>query len=256
MEITREFLRQCEELIAMGDAKKAIDQLLDVQDKTAYKTHLLNISNRWKKFNSDQIIGRLSSESESQQTSQLNDDLLRLIAALERELDGESFDKSLFSQNSSAHSHPTILQKYLPLVLTALAVWGICFFAYRQPKSECKTNEKVDINGEWTIISEMTKEQVGFLNIRHKKCQSYLEISGGVKTLKQPSKEVDFSSKIAGINDGEILFVYENFDGEIGLCRGIAPLENDDQFSVRCTDLSGFNKDGKDQITLTFNREK
>lgn len=50
---------------------------------------------------------------------------------------------------------------------------------------------------------------------------------------------VDFSLCVVGFNDGEIIFVYENFNGEMGVCCGVEFSNFEKGFFVSCIDFVG-----------------
>ena len=90
--------------------------------------------------------------------------------------------------------------------------------------------------------------------VSQKACSDSFQLSGSLKGPSSSDEDTDFSSRIGGYNDGEILFVYENFEGEMGVCRGVVPSDKSNEFEVHCTDLVGFDKNNSTKGTLKFEK--
>ena len=201
--------------------------------------------------------GTLSSDQESLQSTKLNNNALLLIEAMVRELAGEKVEPKLFEKASASQHGPRwrpLTQTYIPIILTALAVWGIAYFAYRSDPAVC--NQPLNLNGSWEIYSFFsgTKDKVGSAKISQDMCSNFFQLSGSLRSASNPNEDAEFSTRIGGFNDGEIVFVYENFEGEMGVCRGIVPTSDSQKFEVHCVDLIGFNKDGSESGTLKFEK--
>ncbi|MEM9919114.1 MAG: hypothetical protein AAF990_13515 [Bacteroidota bacterium] len=250
MQVTKEFLQQCEDIVAKGETAKAVEKLLDIKNETGYKAEVLSLNSRWKKFSRERLTGTLSSEEQFLQNSKLNKDLLLLLEGLGRELAGEKVVSDLFRTKDTA-AGSTLTRTYLPMLLTAIAVGAISYFALRTPDSTCETD--IELDGDWVVTAKTDGEFLGHVNIIQNICEPHFMLSGNLSSADK-SREVDFSSKIGGFNDGEILFVYENFSGEIGVCRGIIPAGIVETFSVKCVDLIGADRNDSPNSHIVFDR--
>lgn len=257
MTFTKEWLHQCEVLIANGKTGDAVQQLRTITEETGYKKEILQMNARWKTMTRAQMEGTLSSDEKSLQNSRFNKGLLLLLEALDKELDGGKIDKKLFADlpNSGAPYRP-VWQTYLPILLTALAIWGISYFAYADKPVTCHSD--INLDGTWSVFSDLIHEDplhLGEAVIIHPSCEPYLRVNGVLQN--EVEGEVDFNSKIAGIEgEGEFYMVYENFNGEKGLCKGMILRDNDSTFSIICTDLTGTDKDGKPVTRFRFKRKE
>jgi len=114
----------------------------------------------------------------------------------------------------------------------------------------------LNLSGTWDIAfsTRDSLKRTGTVNIAQDLCERDFLLSGQIEDVG--SKEgVDFMASIGGIHEGEILFVYENFIGERGVCRGVTPALGSKSFSVRCTDLYGSDKDGEPRSRLIFTKQ-
>ncbi|MEO1517863.1 MAG: hypothetical protein AAFV95_22775 [Bacteroidota bacterium] len=252
MELTQSLLRSCEDLLAESKTDVAIAELLKVKEQTAYKNDLLNLSSRWNQFSHKNRNGLLSSQEQSLSSSRINNDLLLLLDAMKKELKGEKVVKNLFQPPANKSSFRSILLRtYLPILLTALMVWGLSKEYYQEPPVTC--NGKVNLAGTWAIFfptEDGGEERAGRAVIHQKACMDFFQISG---TMKRSN--VDFSSKIGGINNGSLYFVYENINGEKGVCEAVVPSPGKNEFTAHCFDEIGFDRDKKARITLILRRD-
>lgn len=109
------------------------------------------------------------------------------------------------------------------------------------------------MSGAWKVYTtDSIQLELGTAKIIQEECHPYFNLSSSLNNNTESGTEVDFSSKTGGINDGEIYFVYENFGGEMGVCRGIIPSKSQEGFTVHCTDLIGHNKNNEEKMSLLF----
>ena len=247
MEIPNTLLQECEALIAQGETEEALTKLFAVKDQTAYKNEVLTLSNRWQELVRNRMSGMLSNQEQALLSSKINNDLLLLLEAMRRESAGERAVSDLFQQEAvGGHRWKPLTQTYIPIVLAALAAWGISYFAYRN--TDCHYNG--NLAGTWKVfeINDSTHNELGKINIYQEDCDPFFQLSGAI--ANRTGKEVDFSSKIGGVNDGEIYFVYQNFDGEMGVCRGVMPDNDTTILNIQCTDLIGFDRNEQSNLNL------
>ncbi len=257
MTFTKEWLHQCEVLIANGKTGDVVQQLLSVTEETGYKKEILQMNSRWKTLAREQMNGTLSSDEKTLQNSRFNKGLLLLLEALDKELAGGKIDKHLFADlPNAATPYRPVWQTYVPILLTALAIWGISYFAYADKPQACLS--PINLDGTWNVFSGQIQGEsrhLGEAVIIHPSCEPYLRVNGVLQNEKEG--EVDFNSKIAGIEgEGEFYMAYENFNGETGLCKGMILRDNDSVFSIICTDLTGTDKDGKPVTHFRFERKE
>lgn len=256
MKLSTNLLSELETLVSSGELGKAIEKLLEVKDQTGYKNEILSINGRWKKYSLDSIKGTLSEEQDFLQNSKMNDDFLTLINGLRKELAGEKVNPDLFPSVPTYQKQNPFLKTYLPMLLTAIGVAAICFFAFKAPEEYCE--ESIEIAGDWDVIGHHDGKDMpmGSVTIVMEKCSPYFRISGKVFQSMDTTVEVDFSSKIAGINNGEIYFVYENFAGERGVCRGVVADNVEKEFTVHCIDLIGLDKNNQSNMNIKFRKKE
>lgn len=258
MELTPTFLDQCESAVADGKTSKTIDQLLDVASQTAYRNEIISLSNRSKLFSREQMSRMLSHDQQTLKQNRLNNDTLRLITALRGELAGEEVIAELFQEENQDVAHKRgfpLMYLLMAMGLTAAAVGGISFAVLKPEAPVC--NEDINLNGNWLILNgtSVEEEELGSLRLSQENCMVYFSLSGTLRSATIDSmEEIDFSSRIGGINDEEIVFVYENFAGEIGVCRGVAPSVKEDEFKVHCIDLAGYDKNGEERYQMIFRK--
>lgn len=255
MLLTKTYLAECEELIAQSKTADVLQRLLAVKEETAYKEEILSLSSRWRRLDRDTMTGTKSEEERNLAYSRINKHLLVLLEALSRELSGEKVEKNLFSTHPTPiHLYRPLWQTYLPIVITALGVWAISFFAYQPAPEEC--HQTYNLAGRWDIYAKDStgnQVQIGNGQITQEECTNTFELSGEVSSLLHPDNPpVDFSSRIAGMNGGEILFVYENFNGEMGVCRGVIPSVANNSFMLSCLDLVGRDRNDSPELNLWF----
>lgn len=254
MEITKTYLDACEELIAQSKTADAIAQLMAVKEQTGYKAEIVSLSGSWKRLNRESMSGILSGEDLNLERSRVNRNLLTLIAAMSRELGGEKVTANLFKNAPQIVSHyRPIWQTYIPILITALAVAAISYFAFQPDPPKC--NQPYSLDGRWQLYaldSTGTEIKVGEAHIVQDSCMVSFQLSGEVFSTRQ-NRAVDFSSRIAGTNDGEVIFVYENFDAEMGVCRGILPTHGHNKgFKVTCIDLIGRDRNDSAELDMWF----
>ena len=257
MQLTKTYLDECEQLIGQSKTAEVLKRLLTVKDETGYKNVILSLSSRWRLLDRERMSGTTSSDEQKRAFSRINSNLLRLIDAMRRELDGEKVDKHLFADTKpAAHIYRPVWQTYVPILLTALGVWAISYFAYRPVAVECR--QEYDLAGKWevTFKDSLGEHQViGSAQIKQDSCQNSFHLSGEVYSSIQ-NRTVDFSSRIGGLNGGEIILVYENFDSEMGVCRGVIPADDSGGFMVSCVDLIGRDKNNEPELQLWFRPAK
>lgn len=252
MLLTSEYLRSCEDLIGQSKTAEVIVRLMAVKDETAYKSEILSLSSRWKLLDRDTMTGTRSDNERTLEYSRINKHLLTLITAMQRELAGEKPEKDLFGQHQhTATTYRPLWQTYVPIILTGLAVWAISYFAYLPVPPDC--HQAYDLNGSWSLFvqdSTGADLQVGEAVIQQDSCMNFFQMSGQILSSEASQRMVDFSSRVAGLNDGEIIFVYENFNGEMGVCRGVEPSKPEKGFFVSCTDLVGRDRNNQPYLEL------
>jgi hypothetical protein len=249
MELSNTLLKECEALIAQGETEEVLTKLFTVKDQTGYKSEILTLSNRWQEFVRNRMSGMLSNQEQALLGSKINNDLLLLLKAMRREQDGEKVVSDLLQEKAvEGQRWRPVTQTYMPILLAALAAWGISYFAYRN--TDCHYNG--NLAGTWKVfeISDSSHAELGEINIYQEDCDPFFQLSGAIAGTQESGMEVDFSSKIGGVNDGEIYFVYENFDGEMGVCRGIVPDNDTTILNIQCTDLVGFDRNGQSNLNL------
>lgn len=223
-----------------------------VKDETAYKNEILSLSSSWKRLDRETMTGTRSSEERNLAYSRINKNLLQLLDAMARELDGEKVVKNLFGETKHASQpYRPIWQTYIPILLTAIGVWAISYFAYQPVPEDC--HQAYNLAGSWDIFGQDStgnQIQIGSGQISQNDCTNVFQFSGEVSSLSNPNTPIDFSSRIAGLNDGEILFVYENFDGEMGVCRGVVPSTEDQSIMFSCVDLIGRERNDDPYLKL------
>ncbi len=254
MQLTKDYLDECERLIGQSKTPEVLQRLLAVKQETGYKNVILSLSSRWKLLDRETMTGTASTDERKRAYSRINSSLLQLIDAMRRELNGEKVDKHLLQEAQAAArpSYHPIWQTYLPILLTAIGVWTISYFAYRPAAADCV--QDYDLAGQWEIAYRDTAQQkikIGTAKIHQKACQNSFQVSGEVYSSIR-DRNVDFSSRIGGLNDGEIIFVYENFDSEMGICRGVIPADNSGKFMVSCVDLIGRDRNNEAELELWF----
>lgn len=256
MSVTAEFIETCESLIAEGRTDAVVGKLLDVKAETAYRPDILNLSSRWQTLTEDEINGTLSSEEEGRKQRRISKDILRLLGAMDREAKGQKPQPGLLDTRRPLPAREFGFKTLVGgiLVGSLLAAVGVFLFQY-QPEVDC--SGRLNLNGAWNISAQVgsTGKRVGTVNIKHDPCTPLFLLGGEVKRNAE-SGDTDFSARTGGLKDGEIQFIYENFDGERGVCRGIAPAIGGTSFTVHCVDLIGFDKDGSPKTTLVFSRDK
>ncbi len=252
MLLTKSYLAECEELIAQSKTAEVLNRLIAVKDATGYKNEILSLSSRWKRLDRDTMTGTKSDEERSLAYSRISKNLLTLLAAMSRELDGEKVEKNLFGTSAQPpHTYRPMWQTYVPILLTAIGVWCISYFAYQPAPIDC--HQAYNLAGNWDIYtrdSTGAEIKIGDGKIAQDSCSNGFQFSGEVSSLKSPNNPIDFSSRIAGLNDGEILFVYENFDGEMGVCRGVVPGAEDKSIMFSCVDLIGRDRNDSPELRL------
>lgn len=256
MTVTKDYLDECEDLIARGRPEMALRQLLRIKEETAYHEDIVTLSARWQKLLDEEIDGAMSNEEISRMRRRFNKDSLRIIAAVKRELRGEKVSTGILNE---APPLPNREFSFRSMVFSILA--GVLFaalltaaFLYR-PAPDCSGN--LDLSGTWGITANMgdTEAHVGTVNIEHDACTTLFLLSGEVAAGDQ-SGETDFTAQTGGISGGQLQFIYENFAGERGVCRGVTPSRGANTFTVHCTDLIGFDRDSTPNTKLVFLREK
>ncbi|MFT5998590.1 MAG: hypothetical protein ACI81P_001043 [Neolewinella sp.] len=95
--------------------------------------------------------------------------------------------------------------------------------------------------------------RTGIVNITQDACGKYFLLSGEVEGIGSDN-DVDFTVRIGGIHEGEILFFHHNFAGERGVYQGVTPSPGSKKTSVGCTDLYGFDRDGEPRSRMRFER--
>ncbi|MEL7225090.1 MAG: hypothetical protein AAGL17_09510 [Cyanobacteria bacterium J06576_12] len=253
MQLTENYLAECETLIGQSKTPEVLKRLLAVKDETGYKNVILSLSSRWKLLDRETMTGTASTDERKRAYSRINSNLLHLIDAMRGELKGEKVDKHLLQEAQPAgHLYRPVWQTYLPILLTAIGVWAISYFAYRPVAVAC--SQDYDLAGQWEIDfrdSTQQKRKIGSAQIKQESCQNSFQMSGEVYSSIQ-DRNVDFSSRIGGLNDGEIFFVYENFDSEMGVCRGVIPADASGGFMVSCIDLIGRDRNDQAELELWF----
>lgn len=256
MSIAIEEIQQCESLVASGRTSKAIEVLLKEKDQTAYKQELLSISNRWRKLDRESMANVLSDSERAVQEGKVNRSLLLLLTVLTREYHGEKPSPvelaNLRSETASSPKKKVV--QWIPWIVTALAL-GVLAWQLSLPTTHVDCAEVAQIDGDWkiTLITVKGNEEQGQATIRQNACNGYFTISGQVDL---EADDLIFSSRIGGIHDGEILFVYENLNGEIGLCRGVLSGLAPDSFSLHYYDIEGFDQQEDSGGRMHFSRIK
>ncbi|MEL6868040.1 MAG: hypothetical protein AAFP19_26690 [Bacteroidota bacterium] len=252
-----ELLQDCENLIAKGNVNSAIKQLLLQKEQTKYKKELLSISSRWEKMRHDEMTGLLSSDESQRERSRLSAALLQLLEVLKKETQGE---KVLGEDFSLIDERRKKTQPIWPIVLPWLiSVVALAFIVFYLPRpADCP--KVLRLEGEWELVhmqNDLT-QSVGLATITQEACSSYFQVSGILHDRDTSGiQKAKFSSKIGGIHDGEILFIYENFKGEMGLCRGVLPSDKEvTQFEVTFYDIYGYDKDDATSGDMYFRRKK
>jgi hypothetical protein len=255
MPISRDLLKECEDLVARGRPEEVVKNLLAAKDDTGYKSDVVALSARWQILLDEEIGGTLSNDEISRKRRRFNKDALRLLAGMDREANGVKATGSILS-----HAPPIGNREFSfkTMVFTTLAVAGIAALfvgAYNyQPPVDC--SGQLNLSGTWEVAFSIkdSLRRTGTVNIAQDDCEKDFLLSGQIEDAGSKAG-VDFTARIGGIHDGEILFVYENFIGERGVCRGVVPTLGGKKFSVRCTDLYGSDKDGEPHSRLVFTKE-
>jgi hypothetical protein len=255
MPISRDLLKECEDQIARGRPEEVVKKLLAAKDDTGYKSDVVALSARWQILLDEEIGGTLSNDEISRKRRRFNKDALRLLSAMDREANGEKATGSIL-----AHAPPIGYREFSfkTMIFTTLGVASIAAvivwaFNY-QPPVDC--SGQLDLSGTWVVDFSIrdSLKRTGIVNIVQDICERDFLLSGQIEGIGS-KEDVDFTARIGVIHDGEILFVYENFIGERGICRGVTPALGGKRFSVRCTDLYGSDKDGEPRSRLVFNKE-
>lgn len=254
--ISRELLTDWESLVAEGETSEVLTKLRAVREKTAYKNEILTLSSRWDALSRDQMSATLSSDEESRRENQLNKDLLRLIAAMQRESEGERVEKNLLGAQAAKREVTfPITVLIAAMLLTGLAIGLVSYFAWHKPETTCPN--LVDLNGTWEVFTNggQADLSLGYMKIKQDACEKDFHLSGALNAGTGPAKEIDFTAGIAAIHEGKIVFNYENFDGEKGTCTGIEPGLNGNEFTVVCIDLIGFDRNDEPRSSFRFRKK-
>ncbi|MEM9835261.1 MAG: hypothetical protein AAF828_02085 [Bacteroidota bacterium] len=259
MKITESFIDECQVLIGEGETEAVIDRLLQVKGQTAYKNQIIGLAGRWKVLERARLNDSISSEEMNQRTNRLNQHSLQLLDALKGEMNGEDIEDILLPTSMLGTGDGS--RKYAlglllgGMALAAIAAFGISFATLKSPARPCE--ERISLSGSWLLSARVEGEEItlGEVSIHQDECVSKFRLSGMISAAAQENKEIDFSSKMGDVYNGEILFYYENFDGEKGVCRGVEPARNKDSFTVMCTDLIGFDRNDEPNLQLVFRRD-
>ncbi|MFT6131230.1 MAG: hypothetical protein ACJATN_002966 [Neolewinella sp.] len=254
MPIVKKLLQECEDLIARGRPEEVVKTLLAEKEHTGYRSDVVALSARWQILLDEEIDAILSNDEVSRKRRRFNKDALRLLAGMDREADGVKATGSILS-----HAPPIGNREFSfkVMVFTTLIVAGIAAalvwaFNY-QPPIDC--SDQLNLSGTWEVAFSIkdSLKGTGTVNITQDDCEKDFLLSGQIEDIG--GKEgVDFTARIGGIHEGEILFFYQNFFGERGVCQGVTPALGSKRFSVRCIDLYGFDKDGEPISRLVFTK--
>lgn len=255
MPISKELLQECEDLIARGRPEEVVKTLLTEKDHTGYKSDVVALSARWQILLDEEIDATMTNDEISLKRRRFNKDALRLVAAMDREANGEKATRSILAQappigNREFSFRALVGTTVLVAGVAAALVWA---FNY-QPPVDC--SGQLNLRGTWNITfsARDSLQRTGTVNIAQDDCEADFVLSGQIPTIGGID-DVDFSARIGGINAGELLFFYQNFAGEQGVCRGVTPAIGSNTFSVHCTDLIGFDKDGEPKSRMVFTRQ-
>jgi hypothetical protein len=256
MPISKDLLKECESFIARGRSEKVVKTLLAEKENTGYKSDVVALSARWQILLDEEIGGTLSNDEISRKRRRFNKDALRLLSAMDREANGEKVTRSILSQappiGNREFSFKTMIFTALGVASIAAAiVWA---FNY-QPSVVC--SGQLNLGGTWDVTFSIgdSVRRVGEVNITQDSCENDFTLSGQIEAIGSED-DVDFSARIGGISKGELLFYYQNFAGEQGVCRGVTPALGKTSFSVHCIDLYGFDKDGQPRSRLKFTKQE
>jgi len=255
MPISKDYLDDCEDLIARGRPEMVLRQLLQVKEETGYHDDILTLSARWQKLLDEEIEGSLSNEEISRMRRRFNKDSLRIIAAMNRELRGEKVETGILDGHqplpAREFSFRSMVLSIAAGILIAAAITAA--FLY-QPEPDCSGN--LDLSGSWEVTATIgsNSDRLGKVNITHDACTTLFLLSGEVQA-DADAKDTDFTAQIGGMSGGQLQFIYENFEGERGVCRGVTPAANEDRFTVHCVDLIGFDRDSSPNTRLVFQRK-
>ncbi|MFK8164446.1 MAG: hypothetical protein AB8H12_18520 [Lewinella sp.] len=256
MPISKDLLQKCEDLIARGQPEEVVKNLLAAKDDTGYKSDVVALSARWQILLDEEIEGTMSNDEIGRKRRRFNKDALRLIAAMDREANGEKATQSILSQappisNREFSFKVMVTTAVVMAVIASAFVWAFNF----QPEEDC--SGQLNLSGAWDVefsIGDSTR-RVGEVNITQDDCEHDFVLSGQIEAIGG-NDDVDFSARIGGISKGELLFFYQNFAGEQGVCRGVTPALGKTSFSVHCIDLYGFDKDGEPKSRLKFTKQE
>lgn len=255
MPITKDYLDDCEDLIARGRPEMSLRQLLQVKEETGYHDDIVTLSARWQKLLDEEIEGAVSNEEISRMRRRFNKDSLRIIAAINRELKGEKVETGILDGKRPLPTREFSFRAMVLSIVAGIAIAALVTAAFLyQPAPDCSAN--LDLSGTWAITATMgeTSARLGTVNITHDACTSLFLLSGEVQAGGN-AKDTDFTAQIGGISGGQLQFIYENFDGERGVCRGVTPAAGGKKFTVHCIDLIGFDRDSTPNSKLVFERE-
>jgi hypothetical protein len=256
MPIVKKVLQECEDLIARGRPEEVVKTLLAEKEHTGYKSDVVALSARWQILLDEEIDATMSNDEISLKRRRFNKDALRLVAAMEREASGEKATRSILAQappigNREFSFKSMVITALVVAGISALFVWAFNF----QPEENC--SGQINLSGTWEVAFSIkdSLRRTGTVNIAQDLCEKDFLLSGKIEGVGS-NDGVDFTARIGGIHDGEILFVYENFIGERGVCRGVTPSPGSKNFSVRGTDLYGADKDGEPRSRLRFEKKE
>lgn len=256
MKIELSLLQQCEDLIAKGKTGEAIEKIIAEKDKTIYKSELLTLSNRWKKYSNEQLTATLSNIESALENAKINKALLELLSALRKE--SESGEMRIikeripsFVENKKAIP---LWRLVLPWVIAAIvtSLWLSTFFFESETE---KCNAIYPIVGDWEIelLSKDGTKREGTATItKEGNCCNDFHLTGKITTLD--GQPFGFLTKIGGIRDDEIFFIFNNIEKEYGIFRGVVPTESPDAFSLLYFDTVDYLPENTPQGRINFKR--
>lgn len=116
----------------------------------------------------------------------------------------------------------------------------------------------IDLDGSWQMrLVSSTGDTIvrnGSASIRQKPGSLQLSVVGRVADLNDPDAPVAFSSRIGGLSDNFMYFVYENGNQEMGVARGIILETRPDSFFLDYSDLHGSDRNNDPAGRLYFVR--
>ncbi len=233
----------------------SLQQLLQVKEETGYHDDIVTLSARWQKLLDDEIEGAVSNEEISRMRRRFNKDSLRIISAIDRERRGKKVETGILDGNRPLPAREFSFRSMVLSILAGILLAALITAAFLyQPEPDCSAN--LDLSGTWSISATIgaTSARLGTVNITHDACTSLFLLSGEVMA-DDNAEDTDFTAQIGGISGGQIQFIYENFEGERGVCRGVTPALDGNKFTVHCIDLIGFDRDSTPNSKLVFERK-